>query len=302
MYIPDFPTQLNVAYDRYSYFQDRAFSASVQAFSRDVAESATALCAMRTDKTTKNYLQQSAIPFHNPFDDPRFEKRAIVMVNSHLHYLPVSIELQTNDHAPIYIPDNEHFSIQSILGLGQSISTSSSVDRNPHHPVEIDSSGALVQARVEVPDEICTLPIKRNRKHRKLCKDPAYAESQRERKNKRRRERYRDDPDYAERERERRRLFYKNDPNYARRQREQKRELRQDPAYVARERERQRERQKQLRKDPAYIERVRKRERERYRNNPDYAEHRKKIQRERIQARKKEALSKVVNQLLNVTS
>ncbi|WP_257293702.1 hypothetical protein [Endozoicomonas sp. YOMI1] len=97
---------------------------------------------MRTDKTTENYLQQPAVTFHNPFDDPRFEKRSIVVVDSHAKedqplYLPVRIKPQNNDHAPTYIPDNECFSIQSILGLGQSNSQCSSVIDIHYNPCEI---------------------------------------------------------------------------------------------------------------------------------------------------------------------
>ncbi|MBO9495452.1 hypothetical protein J7438_15340 [Thalassotalea sp. G20_0] len=222
------------------------------------------------------------ITHHNPFDDPRFEKRTIVIVNSHLQYLPVRIKLQTNDHAPPYIPANECFSIQSILGIG--------------------SSGDSARARDKVPDASATLTVKRNRKG---CKDPAEAERQKERKRARQRERYRNDPDFAQRKRERQREYYNNNPNYAQRQRAQKK----SPAYLALVRERYRKRCK----DPAYAEKQRERfrnyQRERYQNNPDYAEYRRKIQRKRYmnnpdyaerqresqrkrnQARKKEALS-----------
>ena len=91
---------------------------------------------------------------------------------------------------------------------------------------------------------------------------------------KRQRERKRElrkDPAYAKRERERQRE----------RQRERKRELRKDSAYAKREREYIRE----LRKDPVYVkrekERQRERQRERYRTDPVYAEQERKRQRER---------------------
>lgn len=284
MDIANFPTQSTAGFDGYSYFQDTAFSSPVvsgQAFFRDVATSATAQYAMHTDRMPERYLQQS-VPFHNPFDAPRFEKRTIVIVNSHLQYLPVRIELQTNDHAPPYIPANECFSIQSILGIG--------------------SSGDSARARDKVPDASATLTVKRNRK---CCKDPAEAERQKELKRARQRERYRNDPDFAQRKRERQREYYHNNPNYAQRQRARKK----SPAYLALERERYRKRCK----DPAYAEKQRERfrnyQRERYQNDPDYAEYRRKIQRKRYmnnpdfaerqreyqrkrnQARKKEALS-----------
>ncbi|WBA79519.1 hypothetical protein [Endozoicomonas sp. GU-1] len=266
------PTQLNADFDCYSYFQDAAFSSPVvsgQAFCRDVARSATAQYAMPADTMPERYLQQSAVPFHNPFDDPRFEKRTIVIVNSHLPYLPVRIEQQTTDHAPTYIPANECFSIQSILGIG--------------------SSAESARSRDKVPDASATLTVKRNGK---CCKDPAEAERQKERKRAHQREHYRNDPVFAQRKRERQREFYKNNPNYAQKQRTRKRSA----AYLAIERERYRERCK----DPAFAEKQRLRfrnyQRERYRNNPEYAEYRKRIQRERYkrkrsQAHKKEALS-----------
>ncbi len=254
-----------------SYFQDTAFSESgrfCQAFSRDVAETATVPCAVSTNETPENYLQQPTVHFHNPLEDPRFEKRSIVIVYNPEHHLPVRMGLKKHNHAPKYIPANERFSIQSILGIG--------------------SSGDSARSRDKVPDASSTLTVKRNRK---CCKDPAEAERQKERKRARQRERYRNDPEFAQRKRERQKEYYKNDPNYAQQQRARKR----NPAYLALARERYRERCK----DPAYAEKQRERfrnyQRERYKNNPDYAEYRRKIQREyqrqRNQARKKETLS-----------
>ncbi len=66
------------------------------------------------------------------------------------------------------------------------------------------------------------------------------------------------------------------------RQREHKRELRKDPAYVMRERERQRKRYKErCQTDPAYSWRIRDRQRERYRNDLAYAERHRQRQKER---------------------
>ncbi|WP_257297211.1 hypothetical protein [Endozoicomonas sp. YOMI1] len=120
---------LNAVSNPLSYFQDAAFSepgASNQVFSREVAEAADIQCAMRTDETTENWLQQPTVSFRNPSDDLRFEKRSIVIVYSHTKedqplHLPVRIEPQNNDHTHTYIPDNERFSIQSILELGHEI-------------------------------------------------------------------------------------------------------------------------------------------------------------------------------------
>ncbi len=120
----------NIAADHFSYFGDSAYSesaASCQAFFRDVVDVANLRCAMRADETVKHCLQQPKVLFNDPSGDPRLEKRPILMVSSHLQedhplYLPVRIQPRNNDHAPKYIPDNERFSIQSILGLEQSTS------------------------------------------------------------------------------------------------------------------------------------------------------------------------------------
>ena len=82
----------------------------------------------------------------------------------------------------------------------------------------------------------------------------------------------RKDPAYAERQRER----YQTDPAYAERKRErnrkrQRKRYQTDPAYAERKRKHQRERQRELRKDPAYAERQRERRRERYQTDPAYA-------------------------------
>ncbi len=87
---------------------------------------------MRTDAAAKKCLQQPAVPFDNPFDDTRLENRSIASVGDltkedQLSCLPAGIEPLNNDHAPTYIPGNECFSIQSILGLGQSSLQVSSV-------------------------------------------------------------------------------------------------------------------------------------------------------------------------------
>ncbi|WP_257295638.1 hypothetical protein, partial [Endozoicomonas sp. YOMI1] len=146
MNIPTYSANLNVASDRCSYFQDSTSTSSesatsCQAFFREVVEAMNIQCAMRTYETTKYNFQQPTVLFNNPFADPGFDKRSIVIVDSHTKEdqpldLPVRIKSQ-NNHPPRYIPDNERFSIKSILGLGQSTSRSPSAVDIHYHPCEI---------------------------------------------------------------------------------------------------------------------------------------------------------------------
>ncbi|WP_257295824.1 hypothetical protein [Endozoicomonas sp. YOMI1] len=278
---PTISAQLNAASDHSSCLQYTPFSesdASGQAFSRDVVEAAVILCAMRTDETTKKYLQQPTVPFHNPFDDTRVEKRSIASVDNitkedQLFYLPVRIEPLNNDHAPTYIPENERFSIQPATDTGQSTPQSSSV---------VDNNPQMKSLRK------CKMARERERAREHYQNAPDFAERKKERQRERRRERYQNDPDYAERERERLRMLrkdpvyakrkrqrarerYQNDPDFAERERERIRVLRReryqnDPDFAERERNLKRERRRKLRKDPAYLERKMERQR-RLRNN-----------------------------------
>ncbi len=128
--MPIYFAGFNIAADHFSYFRDSAYSQSAtscQAFFREVVDVANFQCAMRSDETVKHRLQQPKVLFNDPSGDPRLEKRSILMVSSHLQedhpfYLPVRIQPRNNDHVPKYIPGNERFSIQSILGLEQSTS------------------------------------------------------------------------------------------------------------------------------------------------------------------------------------
>ena len=97
--------------------------------------------------------------------------------------------------------------------------------------------------------------------------------SQAERRRKRRRERYHNDPAFAERQRERKRERYRNDPAFAERQRERQRErYRNDTAFAERLRERLRQYQKQrYQNDPDFAERLRECRRKRCQNDPFYA-------------------------------
>ncbi|WP_422443889.1 MULTISPECIES: hypothetical protein [unclassified Endozoicomonas] len=96
---------------------------------------------MHADDTTESRLYQPMASFQNIFDDPRFEKRSIAIVDNDTEkdqplYLPGRTKMQKNDHAPAYIPDKERFSIQSILALGQS-NTESSLVVDVQNPCEI---------------------------------------------------------------------------------------------------------------------------------------------------------------------
>ncbi|MGI2027244.1 hypothetical protein [Endozoicomonas acroporae] len=276
MDIATFPEPIYTVSDHASYFRDTAFSESgrsCQAFFRDVAETATVPWAVSTNKIPENYLQQPTVHFHNPLEDPRFEKRSIVIVYNPEHHLPVRMGLKKNNHAPKYIPANERFSIQSILGT--------------------DSSAGSARTEIEASGESCSL----TNKHKSLLyTDSACA--------KRQRKRYKNDPVLAERKREKQRNYqrelrkdpahmdkirksyrdrYKNNPDFAERERERQRKLRKDPAFEERRKQyRERQRERYL-NDHEYAEHRRKAQRDRYRNDPEYAEQQKKNQKKRYQ-------------------
>lgn len=259
MDILTFPAQLNSDSYSPSYLGDTALSESEpsgQAFSRAVAEAATVPRAMSTLKTTKNNLPLPMPFFHNPFDDPRFEKRSIVIVYSHTReerplYLPVKIE--PHNHPPTYNPGKEHFSIQSILGPDQSTRQSPSVtDNNRHPPAKISSQAPKAHQK------------KRNSKRQSECQRECQKEFQKERQ--------------KERNRLRQRERYKNDPEYAERQRERQRALRMNPAYVEHKRKLERQR---YQNNPVFAEKKRQRNRERYHNNPVFAAQKRQLERQR---------------------
>ncbi|WP_257294021.1 hypothetical protein [Endozoicomonas sp. YOMI1] len=141
MDIPTYLIQLNTVSGSFHNFPESDVSG--QAFSRNVGEATNVLCAMHFSETTENNHHQTTVPFHNPFDDPRFEKRSIVIVANRTKKdqqpdLKVRNKHQDNDPPTSYSPDNQPFSIQSILGIGPSTSQSSLfVDNNLHQPVEI---------------------------------------------------------------------------------------------------------------------------------------------------------------------
>ncbi|MBO9494513.1 hypothetical protein J7438_10490 [Thalassotalea sp. G20_0] len=104
-----FTAQVNAAPDHLSYVQDTASSepgTSGRAFSRDVGEAATSLYTVSRDETTENHLQQPAVPFHNPFDDPRFEKRSIVIIDGLTRQdqvLDITVRRKLQRSEPTYI-------------------------------------------------------------------------------------------------------------------------------------------------------------------------------------------------------
>ncbi|MBO9495451.1 hypothetical protein J7438_15335 [Thalassotalea sp. G20_0] len=228
---------------------------------------------MSTNKTPENYLQQPTLHFHNPLEDPRFEKRSIVIVYNPEHHLPVRMGLKKNNHAPKYIPANERFSIQSILGT--------------------DSSAVAAQTGSEASGESCSLTNKRKkllcknsagveRQRKRYQNDPAFAEHQRERQRNYQRE-LRKDPAHVAKIRKSYRDRYKNNPDFAERERERQRNLRKDPAFVERRKQYRARQKERYLNDYEYAEHRRKAQRERYQNDPEYAEHQKKNQRERYQ-------------------
>ncbi|MBO9496694.1 hypothetical protein J7438_21785 [Thalassotalea sp. G20_0] len=116
---------------------------SVQAYSRDVREAYNVLRTIRCHETTGDDHQQTVVPFHNPFNDSRFEKRSIVIVNSHTkkdRQPDVTVRNKRYDNHPgtSYKFGNQPFSIQSILGLEQAASQNPQVlYNNLHQPAEI---------------------------------------------------------------------------------------------------------------------------------------------------------------------
>ncbi|USE35474.1 hypothetical protein [Endozoicomonas sp. SCSIO W0465] len=271
-------TYFNAAINHVSYFQDANLqdanlSKSVtlcQKSSRDVIEVANILCAMRRNK---NVLQQQTVPFHGPFNNPALEKRSTVIVHNHPEddqpfNLSVRREPVNCDQIPTYIPDNESFSIQSILGIEQSTSQSPSlVDNNLHQSVEtslrdrIDSFTRPAAAVAIVRPQVISVGLQQYNIPAGCEIDPSSNLT-----SVRVEETAESSTSQIERKRERQRE----------RQRERNRERRKDPAFAERERERNRERNRELRKDPTYVERERacKREhqRKRYHSDPAYAD------------------------------
>ncbi len=132
--------RLNAAYGHLLYFHDSAFSESVaigRAFCRDVTEVSNILSVMRGDETAEDYHTHPAVPFYNPW----FEKKPVVIVascrdkNQSVDLIPGS-KVQNKVPPPVYIPGNERFSIQSLLGLRQSTNQSIPIVNSSHHQSE----------------------------------------------------------------------------------------------------------------------------------------------------------------------
>ncbi len=261
--------QLNAASDHLSCLQGTPFSkshASGAAFSRDIIEAAVILCAMRTAETAKKCLQQSTVPFHNPVDATRLEKRSIASVDNinkedQLFYLPVRIESLNNDHAHTDIPENQCFLIQPPTDTDQSTpQISSVVNNNQNDPeyAELEKERRRTRRRARYQNDPVYAARERERL-RILSKDPAFARRKRERIKERERERCQNDPDGVERkkarQRARRRERYQNDPVYAARERER---CQNDPDGVERKKARQRARRRErYQNDPAFAARER---------------------------------------------
>ncbi len=133
---------LNLAPNGLSNFPDTsslASGSSGQAFSRYVVNGAS-----------KNHLQQATVLFHNPFNNPSLRKRPIKIVYGNLEKdqsldLTVRKEpLCRNQQAPTYNPENESFSIHSLLGLEQSTPQSSLVvDNDLHQPGQLSNQDGI---------------------------------------------------------------------------------------------------------------------------------------------------------------
>ncbi|WP_422491251.1 hypothetical protein [Endozoicomonas sp. ALE010] len=231
------------------------------------------------DETTENHLQQPAVPFHNPFDDPRFEKRSIVIIDNLTRQdqvldFTVRRKLQSSD--PTYIYD---------VGLPQTASQCLlCVNNNLHQPAYNTDQAfvnnhfkpatpvTMITDSVPFQSDTAYAESKRVRKNARYHNDPAYAERKKEYNRVFRRDRLQNDPAYAEstrvRKNARERARYKNDPVFAKRKNERnmlrrKTRLQNDPAYAERMRERDRDRKRaRYHNDPAYAQRERERKRE----------------------------------------
>ncbi|MBO9480948.1 hypothetical protein [Salinisphaera sp. G21_0] len=280
-----FTAQVNAAPDHLSYVQDTASSepgTSGRAFSRDVGETATSLYIVSRDETTENHLQQPAVPFHNPFDDPRFEKRSIVIIDGLTRQdqvLDITVRRKLQRSEPTYIYN---------VGLPQRASQCLlCVDNNLHQPA-YTTDWAFVNHHVKpatpvtmitdsVPFQSGTVyaeskkALKNAREKARYQNDPAYAKRKKEYNRVFRRNRLQNDPAYAEstrvRNNARERARYKNDPVFAKRKNEgnkvrRRTRLQNDPAYAERLRERDRDRKRtRYQNDPAYAQRERERKR-----------------------------------------
>ena len=198
--------------------------------------------------------------------------------------IPVVIPLE-NYQVVEHDPENNTFSIYSLTKDVQSTSQNSTdVDTRLNPPIQIpDQDDIGNSSKPTAPITIITARLKSEQLQQYtspvIQAEEAIDENSSHIECQRE---LRKDPAYAERERERQRERRK-DPAYAERERKYQRERYQkDPAYAQREGERQRER----RKDPAYAERERKYQREyqrERRKDPAYAERERERKRERYQ-------------------
>ena len=236
------------------------------------------------DDTTESgpYYQGMFVETLNSFCSAYFslshaEQNSAHTVNPLSEFRVASLTQDVPDSFEEYVPwkpgkdsvDNELFPILSSCLCNESLLSGSASDiREPasnrltpeHHladiPTELanpqDSRSVAVVDSLNLQQAASDNPVA----SAKITADKS-SQAKRNRKSQvdRRRERYRNDPDFAERERKR--------------QRERQRERRKNPAYLKRERER-------YRNDPAYAARQRERQKE-YRKNPALAERRREL-------------------------
>ena len=294
--------QLNTAYGSFFCVENMPSAkcrASCQAHC--VVKAAFELHAMCAAENVTNYLCQSTVPFHNPFNNSAYKKRSVTVIYSRPEEdrsfdLLVREKPLNNDQARTLVAGNKPFSIQSVSSTGRStLQSPSAADNNPY-PIETPSQNfintfykaaipvAIIGPKANIPRlQQCDVHVENkigSSSDLTMGSEETSAGSRSEIMHKKERQR--------KRQRERQRERYHNDPAYAQRQRERQRErqrkLYRNPAYAKRQRERQRARRKErYQNDPVYAECQRKRNRDRYQNDPAFAERKRKQNRDRYQ-------------------
>ncbi|USE36941.1 hypothetical protein [Endozoicomonas sp. SCSIO W0465] len=193
--------------------------------------------------------------------------------------IPVAIPLE-NYQVVEHDPENNTFSIYSLTKRVQSTSQSSTeVDTKPNPPIQIPNQDGIVNYSKSTVPTVIFNPRLKSEHHQQYTSPAIQAE-----------EAIVENPSHIECKRELREESAYVERNRVR-NRELKRELRKDPARAERERVRNRERQRERRKDPAYAERERERERKRQRElrkDPAYVEREKEQERKRQRERRKD--------------
>ena len=236
--------------------------------------------------------------FHNPLYDSRFKKVPVTVIYSQEPYLgvppdlPVKAKLQSPqscNQSEIKIVqvwsmaiekgsnsvDNSHQYSNLMEQVSQIIPAENSRNVDASQTVQTQETlahSAAVAIRTNWEGKALTNKYVANSSKKTTDNKASRLERQRECKKE-----LRKDPDYAERQRERQREW-------------QRKRLQKDPDYAKRQKERKREWQrKRLQTDPEYAKRQRElhkqRIRKRYQTDPDYAERVRELNRERNRKR-----------------